>query len=532
MLLLKNATVLTLNPRQPGAEAVLIDGTRIKAVGSSSEVSGLAGKGCEAIDLGGKTLLPGFTDCHMHPILYSYFLLNLDLNRIGSVWELDENIRARTAECPPEQWLLGLRFNEEGLKEERLPTLAELDKAAPAHPVLVLRYCGHLAIANSKALALAGISKESANPHGGEIERDSNGNVTGVLRETAISLVTDQIPPPDFADFAAATEKACEQMAANGLTTLHGILQTSDKGPSGKLGYLEVAALKAFREKIPQRLYLMIMTTEASEIEDLRVSELHDTGPDSKCKVGPWKIICDGSLGGHSAVMFEPYSDAPTLSGILLWTEEELEHMVFAAHSRGMQLAIHCIGDRMAHIVLETLARAIADHPQRDHRHRLEHASVMQPELVRRAKELGVIMSVQPPFIYSEKGWVHKRVGGRAKYLYPFRSFIDSGLLVCGGSDAPVEQADPLLGIYSAVNRLGVAPDEAVSVDEAIRMYTSNAAYAAFEEHLKGTIEPGKLADLVALSENPYTIAPSDLRDISVEMTLVGGQVIFSRQAH
>jgi len=531
MLLIKNANVLTLNPAQPRTEAVLIDGSRIKATGSLAEVLQLAEKGCETLDLGGKTLLPGFTDCHIHPVLYAYFLLNLDLNPMRSMGELLDCVRAKAAETAPDQWLLGLRFNEEGLAEQRLPTLDELDRVAPEHPLLIFRYCGHLALANSRALTLAGISRESEDPHGGEIDRNSHGEPNGVLRETAISLVSEQIGPPDWNEFSQAIMKAFELLAANGITGVHGILQTGEMGPAGKLGYLSVSAIKELHKSIPLRLYLMIVTTEASAIEELRETDLHDTGPDSMCKVGAWKIICDGSLGGHSAVMFEPYSDASSMSGIMVWTEDELERMIRDAHSNGIQLSIHCIGDRMIHIVLELLARVIAESPPRDHRHRLEHASILSPAMIRRARELGVIMSVQPPFIYSEQDWVHKRLGDRVKHLYPFRSFLNHGLTVCAGSDGPVEIPDPILGIYSSVNRLGVTPDEAVSTEDAIRMYTTHAARAAFEENLKGTIEPGKLADLVVLSQDPLSVPPADLRDLSVEMTMVGGNVIFTREA-
>jgi hypothetical protein len=384
-------------------------------------------------------------------------------------------------------------------------------------------------VANSRALALAGISPDTPNPHGGEIERDASGALTGVLRETAISLVTDNIAPPDWDAFMQAAEQTFEQLAAFGVTGVHGILQTSENGPSGKLGYLEISALKALREKIPQRLYLMIMTTEGADIEELRGSELHDEGPDSTCKVGAWKIICDGSLGGHSAVMYEPFSDAPTMSGIMLWSEDELEKMIFEAHRRGMQLAIHCIGDRMSDIVLTILERALAEHPRENHRHRIEHASVITPELIQRARRLGVIMSVQPPFIYSERGWLGKRLGARTRDVYPFHSLLEHGLIVCAGSDAPIEIPDPILGIYSAVNRLGITAEEAVGVEDAIRMYTTNAAYAAFEEKDKGTIEPGKLADLVVLSQDPLRVPPAKLRDIQVEMTMVGGKIIFSK---
>jgi hypothetical protein len=529
MLLIKNANVLTLNPTQPRAEAALIDETRIRAVGSSMQLRQVAGQSCEILDLGGKTLLPGFTDCHMHPILHAFFLMNIDLNPMRSIRELLDYARLKASETAPGQWLMGLRFNDEGLTEPRLPTLAELDCAVPENPLLVLRYCGHLAIANSKALALADISKGAADPHGGEIERDSNGELTGVLRETAIALVADHIPPPDWDVFSRIAERAFLKLAENGITGLHPVLQTSEVGPSGKLGYLEISAIKTLLGRIPQRMYLMIMTTQASDIEDLRNSELHDTGPDSMCKVGAWKIICDGSLGGHSAVMFEPYTDAPHMSGIMVWTEDELERMIRESHSRGIQLAIHCIGDRMNHIVLEILARVLAEAPRPDHRHRIEHASVLPPKLLKRAKELGVIMSVQPPFIYSEHTWAPKRLGKRTQCLYPFRSLIENGLTVCAGSDAPVESPDPILGIYSAVNRLGLAPNEAIGIEDAIRMYTTHAAYAAFEETIKGTIEPGKLADLVALSGAPLTISPQLIRDLRVEMTMVGGKVIFER---
>jgi len=529
MLLIKSANVLTMNPSQPTAEAVLIDGSRIKGVGSFEEVSGLAGAEYDTLDLEGKTLLPGFVDCHMHPVMYAFFLMNLDLNSMSSISELLGCIRQKASEIEKDEWILGLRFNEEALKEQRLPTLAELDSVAPNNPLLVMRYCGHLAIANSKALGLAGISKDSDQPPGGEIEKNPNGELTGVLRETAISLVTEQVSPPDWDKFSQAIKQGFDKLAAYGLTGVHGIIQTGEMGPSGKLGYLSVTAMKAMRESIPLRVYLMVVATEASQVEELRESELHDPAPDSMCKVGAWKMICDGSLGGHSALMFEPYSDAPDMSGIPVWGEEELEKMIRESHSKGIQLSIHCIGDKMVHIVLEMIAGALADSPNPDHRHRLEHASILAPEMIRRAKELGVVMSVQPPFIYSEQHWVQKRLGDRVKHLYPFRSFLESGFTVCGGSDAPVEIPDPILGIYSAVNRLGIAPEEAISVEDAIGMYTTHAARAAFEEDIKGTIEPGKLADITVLSDDPLKIPPSNLRDISIEMTMVGGKVIYSR---
>lgn len=530
MLLLYNANVLTLNPAQPEAEAVLIDGARIKAAGSLRELQILCGAQCKKIDLGGRTLLPGFVDCHMHPILLAYFQMNLDMNNMHSMGEVLQCMRQKAAQAAPDQWLLGLRFNEEGLTEQRLPTLAELDREAPNHPLLILRYCGHLAVANSRALALAGISSKTPNPGGGEIERDASGELTGVLRENAISLVTNQIGPPDWDAFMQAAEQTFAQLAANGVTGMHGILQTGEHGPSGKLGYLEIAAMKALRDRIPQRLYLMVLATQTTDINELRASELHDSGADSTCKIGAWKIICDGSLGGHSAVMREPYSDAPNMTGILVWDESELERMIRDAHGHGIQLAIHCIGDRMIEIVLNILEQVLAEKPREDHRYRIEHASVIPPELIRRARKLGVILSVQPPFIYSEREWLHKRLGDRVRYTYPFRSMLENQLTVCAGSDAPIEPPDPILGIYSAVNRLGVAPDEAVSIEEAIKMYTVHAAYAAFEEDLKGTIEAGKLADLVVLSEDPLKMQSAQLRDLKVEMTMVGGKVIFSRE--
>lgn len=529
MLLLRNANVLTMNPGQPRAEAVLIEGTRIKAVGSMKEVSGLCGSKVETLELGGKTLLPGFIDCHIHPVLYAFFLMNINLNQMRTMEELLECIRSKAAETPADQWLLGLRFNEELLKEEKLPTLAMLDEVTPDNPLIIMRYCGHLAIANSKALALGGISGNSDDPPGGEIERDPNGELTGVLRETAISLVTEQIAPPDWDEFSAAIMQTFEELASKGITGIHGIIQTGEMGPSGKLGYLSISAMKTMREKIPLRMYLMIVATEASQVEELQASELHDPAPDSMCKVGAWKMICDGSLGGHSAVMFEPYSDKPQFSGILVWTEEELEKMIREGHSRGFQLSMHCIGDRMVHIVLEILARVLADSPRTDHRHRIEHASIMGPDIIRRAKELGAIMSVQPPFISSEAVWMHKRIGERTRYIYPFRSFFESGLTVCAGSDGPVEIPDPIHGIYASVNRLGLATEEAINVEQAIQMYTTHAARAAFEEDIRGAIEPDKLADLVVLSGDPLSVSPDELQSLEVEMTMVGGKVVFSR---
>jgi predicted amidohydrolase YtcJ len=529
MLLLKNANVLTLNPAQPRAESVLVEGTRIKAVGSMDQMSKLCGKNLEIVDLGGKTVLPGFVDCHIHPILYAFFLMNIDLNNMRAMDELLACIRDKAAETSAGEWLLGLRFNEELLKEERLPTLAMLDEVAPDNPLIILRYCGHLAIANSKALALAGISKDTDDPDGGEIEHDPKGELTGVLRETAISMVTEQMPPPDWERFSEAIMQTFEELAAKGITGIHGIVQTGEMGPSGKLGYLSISAMKAMREQIPLRMYLMIVATEASQIEELQASELHDAGPDSMCKVGAWKMICDGSLGGHSAVMFEPYSDRPEFSGIMVWSEKDLEKMIREGHTHDIQLSMHCIGDKMVKVVFDILERVMAESPRDDHRHRIEHASIMGPDIIKRAKELGAVMSVQPPFISSEASWMGKRIGERTKYIYPFRSFFANDLTVCAGSDGPVEIPDPIHGIYASVNRYGLAAEEAITAEQAVHMYTTHAARAAFEEDIKGTIEPGKVADLVVLSDDPLSIPSEELQNLQVEMTVVGGKIVFSR---
>jgi predicted amidohydrolase YtcJ len=529
MLLIRNANVLTLNPAQPHAEAVLVDGARIKAVGTLEDVSRLCGDKTETLDLDGKTLLPGFVDCHIHPILYAFFLMNIDLNGMRTMKELLECIHAKASEASSDRWLLGLRFNEESLEEQELPTLAMLDEVAPDNPLLIMRYCGHLAIANSKALELAGLSKDSDDPDGGEMDRDSEGNLTGVLRETAISLVAEHMAPPDWDEFQEAIIQTFDELAAKGITGVHGIVQTGEMGPSGKLGYLSISAMKAMRKKIPLRMYLMVVATEASQIEELQASELHDPSPESMCKVGAWKMICDGSLGGHSAVMFEPYSDRPEFSGIMVWKEEDLEKMIREGHTSGIQLSMHCIGDRMVQVVLDILGRVLAESPRDDHRHRIEHASIMGPDIIKRAKELGAVMSVQPPFVSSEASWMQKRIGDRTKHIYPFRSFFENGLTVCAGSDGPVEIPDPIHGIFASVDRFGLAPEEAVSAEQAIHMFTTHAARAAFEENVKGTIEPGKLADFVALSDDPLSVPTKKLENLQVEMTMVGGKVVFSR---
>jgi hypothetical protein len=304
-------------------------------------------------------------------------------------------------------------------------------------------------------------------------------------------------------------------MVEQGITTAHWIISSARE--------MRVLQELNERNKLPLRIYALIPVEYLHQLVELGLS----TGfGDNRIKIGAVKILADGSLGARTAALKHPYNDAPDVDGMLLFSRKQLESIVKTAHEAGLQVAIHAIGDRTIDIVLKTVAKVVRQTPK-VHRHRLEHASVLNPRLIRRIAERGIIASVQPHFVISDF-WIADRLGAaRARWTYPLKSLLKAGVVAVGGSDAPVEPVSPILGIYAAVAR-ETFPEERLTIDEALRLYTLNSAYASFEEGLKGSIEPGKLADLVVLSENPYETAPNQIKDIEVEMTIVGGEIVYT----
>ena len=514
-LALINGNIITINPSKPQAQAVAIKDNRIVKVGTNREIKALIKKSTKVIDLNGKTVVPGLIDTHIHMAGFGKTLTEINLRGVQSIKKMQNKLKERVEKTEEEEWILGRGWDQDRLKEKRYPTRWDLDKVSPNNPVVLTRVCGHICAVNTRALKKAGITEETTPPPGGEIDKDSKtGEPTGILRENAMDLVHDIKPGISEPQLMKACRLACRKAVEAGLTSVHWIINSE----------AEIRTIQKLRaqKKLPLRVYILIPVGFLDHLIGLGLS----TGfGDDMVRIGGVKIFADGSLGARTAALHASYSDDPSTKGMMLYREEKLEELIMKAHRAGLQLAIHAIGDQAVDVVLTALEETLKEIPREDHRHRVEHASVLSETLIRRMKKLGVIASVQPHFVVSDF-WVADRLGPkRARWTYPFKTLIGEGVPTVGGSDCPVEPIRPLLGIQAAVSRKSF-PEEQISVDEALRMYTIDAAFASFEEDAKGSIEVGKLADLVVLSRDPRRVLPDEIKDIVVETTFVGGRMV------
>jgi predicted amidohydrolase YtcJ len=514
-LALINGNIITINPSRPQAQAVAIKNSRIIKVGENAEIESLIKKSTKVFDLNRKTVIPGLIDTHIHMAGFGKTLTEISLRGVRSVKEMQDKLKKRVEKTEEEEWILGRGWDQDRLKEKRYPTRWDLDELSPNNPVVFTRVCGHVCVVNSRALEKAGITAETTPPSGGKIDKDSKtGEPTGILRENAMDLVHRIIPKPSEHQLMKACRLACQKAVEAGLTSVHWIINSE----------AEIRTIQKLRaqKELPLRVYILIPVELLDHLVGLGLS----TGfGDDMVRIGGVKILADGSLGARTAALHASYSDDPSTRGMMLYKEEKLEELMMKAHRAGLQLAIHAIGDRAVDVVLTALEKTLKEIPREDHRHRIEHASVLSKTLIRRMKKLGVIASVQPHFVVSDF-WVADRLGPkRARWTYPFKTLIQDGVPTVAGSDCPVEPVRPLLGIQAAVSRKSF-PEEQISVDKALRMYTIDAAFASFEEYAKGSIEVGKLADLVVLSRDPRGVPPDEIKDTVVEMTFVGGRMV------
>jgi len=507
-LVFLNCNVLTMDVARPQAEAIAITADRVVAVGSNLQIKSLAGPDTKVLNLNGATVLPGFTDCHIHLIEYGLSLRNIDLRQAQSIEEVKKTVAERTHGS--RTWVLGRGWDQEKFTEKRYPTRRDLDEASPEKPVFLRRICGHICVANSAALTLAAVSARTPNPPGGIIDHDASGEPTGILRESAVDLVSQAIPPLELKDYEQAALNACEHALKAGLTTVHCITGS----------YLELKALLNLKSegRLPLRFHVLIPLDQLKAAVSLGIGSGFG---DEWIRIGAVKIFTDGSLGARTAALEAPYADDPENQGVTMYSQQQLDDIISEAHRSGFQIAAHAIGDKAAAMILHAIKKASESAPRKNLRHRIEHASILNTQLIRQIKQAGVVASVQPHFIVSDI-WLEQRLGARrASLAYPFHSLLQAGIIIVGGSDCPVEPLTPLSGIEAAVNRPGT---EAVTAEDAISFYTRNAAYASFEEKSKGTIAPGKLADLVILDEDPEKVPPSKISEIRLLLTMVGGK--------
>lgn len=529
-LVLSNGRFWTVDKTRPRAEAVAVIGERIVAVGNAAEIQPWIGPKTRVIDLGGRFAMPGMIDAHTHFTSGGFQLLGVDLRPAKSQAEMADLLQRHVSseKVGKGEWITGGDWDHEAWSPAELPRKELIDRFTPDNPVLVSRYDGHMALANSLALQLAGVTRETQDPPGGTIVRDpKTGEPTGMLKDAAMSLVHRIAPPPTDEQMLRAVRAALTEARRLGLTSIHDISDDRD---------LRAYQALADRGELTARLYCVTPLPRWKEVERLGIR----TGFGSDwIKIGSLKGFMDGSLGSTTAVFFEPYLDAPNTTGLfnsMAIPLEKMEKMVVAADRAGLQLTIHAIGDRAISLLLDMFEKAAKQNGARDRRFRIEHAQHMHPKEFARFAKLGVIASMQPYHAIDDGRWVEKRIGPeRARFTYAFRSFLDAGVKLAFGSDWTVAPLSPLLGIHAAVTRAtldgkhpgGWIPQQKIKVEEAIEAYTMGSAYAAFEEKIKGSITPGKLADIVVLSDDLLSIPPDRIKDVTVLKTIAGGRVVY-----
>ncbi|WP_078410166.1 amidohydrolase [Priestia abyssalis] len=531
-LVFLNGEVVTVDERNTIAEAVAVEGNRIKAVGTNEEVKVFIGEKTKVIDLEGKSLLPGFIDSHLHLTMYgvNQQAVNCKADHIKSLEDILSDLRDKAKETPKGQWVRAWGFNETKIKEKRYPTKEELDHISSEHPILILRTCGHISIVNSKALEIAKIDRTTPDPEGGFIERDVDGNTTGRLVETA-NMAMNEIASYTEEELRKGMKTASDHFISSGITSVHdaGVLDTDN---------FRIMQQAVQAKDIRVRVYAVICTlNDSARFVDNIMSAGIVTGlGDEFFKIGPAKVFTDGSSTGPTIATRQPYTSDSKNFGILYYSQEELDRILGEAHKKGYQITAHAQGDRAIEMVLNCIEKALDEQPRKNHRHRIEHAGIASADLQERMKKLGVIPIPNPPFFYEFGESYVKNYGSRVNEMYPLRDYIDNGIIAAAGSDCPVTHYDPLFGIHVAVNRKTasgqlVGGRQRVGVVEAIRAYTWNGAYASFEEDMKGSIEKGKLADLVILDSSILSADPENIKDLSVHMTIIDGEVVFQKQS-
>lgn len=527
-------TILTLGPTQPRAAALATHGDRILAVGSEASCrAALRRARVVAVDevrLHGACVVPGFIDTHLHPIALLYFDMNADLRGVDRIAAVQDRLRTAAARLGEGEWLVGLQLEDADLAERRLPTRQELDAVSDQRPIVVMKHDGHSACGNSAALAAAGITAETPDPPGGRIERAADGTPNGICREAASQRLFGAVPTPGLERLLATADTTFARLAAHGITSVGAVLQTDEEGPGGASGRLESLAMQMLLARAPFSVYAILVGQTVDAAVAARTSPLHD--PANGHRVGGFKIFADGTFGSCTACMRDPFSDRPGERGFLTLDEDEIRQRMRSAHDAGLQICVHTIGDAAVERCVGLFEALLAERPRPDHRHRLEHASLVPPDVVPRLARLGLCVSTQPLFIHSEKHWLHRRLGEtRAQYTYPLRTLVEAGVVVAGASDAPVESTDVLHAIQCCVTREGFEPQQALTPEQALRLFTRDAAFAQFEEHEKGTLAPGKRADLVVLSDDPLRVEPTQIAALRVLRTVCGGRVTHTASA-
>ncbi len=533
-LIITNARIWTVDPKRPTAEAVAVAGDRIIAVGSKADIDPLRGPNTNLIDAGGKLLLPGFNDAHVHFVSGGLQLDAVQLDDAPSAAVFARRVAEQVKKTAKGEWVQGGDWDETKWTPAQLPTKELIDPFTPDTPVFIDRYDGHMALANSVALRLAGITAQTPDPPGGVIVRDGQGNPTGALKDAAKDAVLKLIPPLTPEQRMHAIHRALDYAASVGVTSVQEMNNENTDS---------FADIKAYGEllkhgELTTRIYVAAAISDWQE--EARIGIRHAFGSPF-LRIGALKGFADGSLGSRTAYFFDPYSDDPGNSGILakqMHPVSQMQDWVKQADAAGLQICIHAIGDRAISDVLDIYWAALRANRGVEHRFRIEHAQHVASKDFDRFSQLDVIASVQPYHAIDDGRWAEARIGhDRASRTYPFRTFLNHGVHLAFGTDWDVAPLNPLLTVYAAVTRAtldgknpgGWFPEQKLTVAEAVQAYTMGSAYAEFQDREKGSITSGKLADMVLLSDDIFSIDPARIRDVKVLKTFVGGKLVWEQ---
>ena len=526
-----NAKIWTGDPARPWAEALAATGEQIVMVGSSDQVR-RAAEDANLIDAGGRLIVPGFIDTHVHFVDGGFRLASVQLRDARTRDEFVARIKAFAATVPPGTWITGGDWDH-SLWGGELPARAWIDGVTPDHPVWVNRLDGHMALANSAALRAAGVTRATPDVAGGEIVRGPNGEPAGVLKDNAMALVDKVVPAPSPSMQDRALEAAMTYVNEQGVTSVHNMGSWAD---------LETFARARKADTLKTRIYAAVPLSDWERLRDVVRAREHggaDGRGDDWLRVGGLKGFVDGSLGSHTAAFHEPFNDAPADRGLLVNTPENLYTWISGADGARLHVMVHAIGDRANGLLLDIYERVRKENGDRDRRFRIEHAQHLTRRDIPRFARLGVIASMQPYHAIDDGRWAETYIGDRIRTTYAFRSLLDAKAHLSFGSDWFVAPPTPLEGIYAAVTRRtlddrqpdGWVPQQKISVEEALRAYTATAAYASFDERRKGVLAPGRLADFVMLDRDLFEVAPEEIRNARVLLTVAGGKIVYRRPA-
>ncbi len=522
-----NGKIYTVNDKQPFEEALLIEGNKIVLAGSNDEVKSRINESAEIIDLKGKLMLPGFIDAHLHLMNGGYYLSGINLRSAKSISEFIRILKDYSKNIEG-KWITGGSWDHEQWEEKSLPNKEMIDPFTSHTPVFVERVDKHVGLANSFALKLARINNNTPDPSGGKIIKDErSGEPTGILKDNAMNLIYSIIPENSNEENYYSAMLALNEAKKCGITSVHDISYKNDL-----FTYLQLEK----DNKLTCRIYSILPINNYESLDKDIEEKINNS---KKIKFRGLKAFSDGSLGAGTAWFFEPYIDNPS-SGLPqdIIINGKLKEWAAGADKNKLQIATHAIGDKANAYVLDIYEKVKNENPYWDRRSRIEHAQHLRFEDIPRFTEVGVIASCQPYHLFFDGSWAEKKIGPeRVKFSYPFNTLLNNGAELCFGSDWPVVPLNPLNGIYTAVTRQtsdnsnpdGWIPREKISVKEAIKCYTLKSAYASFEEKIKGSIEPGKLADLVVLSDDIFQISPEKIKDVRVDMTIFDGEIIYTR---